>query len=144
MKTYVSTIIEKNNKFLLIKEAKRQCFGKWNFPSGHVEENEYILDAAIREVKEETNLDVELSGLISIYNNMFLGFNSMSFIFVANRLNDNEFIIIKPDEILEISWFSSEQITDMKNELRDPDYIIDSIKKYEKGNIKPLDIVVTR
>lgn len=58
MKLYVGTIVEKNGQYIMIKEKKKQCYGKWNIPSGHIEENEYITDAAVREVKEETNLGV--------------------------------------------------------------------------------------
>ena len=41
-------LIEKNNKFLMVKEAKKKCYGQWNFPAGHLEENETIKEAAIR------------------------------------------------------------------------------------------------
>lgn len=143
MKIYVSTIIEKENKFLLVREAKKHCYGKWNFPSGHVEENEYITDAAIREVKEETNLDIKLEGLISIYNNMFDGFFSISFIFASEIENDNVFKF-NQDEILEIKWFSLEDIKEMRKELRDEDYIIDSIEKYDNKNIKPINTIILR
>ena len=34
--------------------------GHWGFPKGHVEENETEIETATREVKEETNLDVEV------------------------------------------------------------------------------------
>ena len=34
--------------------------GHWDFPKGHVEENEKLEETALRETKEETNLDVEL------------------------------------------------------------------------------------
>ena len=47
-------VIVKNNKILMVKEAKKKCYGQWSFPGGHVEENELITDAAIREVYEET------------------------------------------------------------------------------------------
>lgn len=143
MKIYVSSIIEKENKFLLIREAKKQCYGKWNFPSGHVEENEYITDAAIREVKEETNLDIKLKGLISVYNNMFEGTFSISFIFASEIENDSGFKF-NEDEILEIKWFSFEDIKEMKKELRDADYIIDSIEKYNNKDIKPLNTIIVR
>ncbi len=46
-------------KFLLIKHKK---FNKWMQPGGHIEENELPDDAAIREVWEETGLQVELVG----------------------------------------------------------------------------------
>ena len=42
-------IIVRDNKILMVKEAKKQCYGQWNFPSGHVEEKELITEAAIRE-----------------------------------------------------------------------------------------------
>lgn len=47
-------LIEKDNRFLMVKEAKKKCYGQWNFPAGHLEENETIKEAAIREVYEET------------------------------------------------------------------------------------------
>ena len=143
MKIYVSTIIESEGKIILVKEAKKQYYGKWNFPSGHVEENEDIINAAIREVKEETNLDVELNGLISIYNNMYEGYNSISFIFSSKLKNVNK-ITFNKNEILEVKGFSINDIKNMQDELRDKDYIIDSIDKYWNKNIKPLDTLIIR
>lgn len=54
-------IIEKDNKILMVKEAKKKCYGQWNFPAGHLEENETIKEAAIREVYEETGCKVKLT-----------------------------------------------------------------------------------
>ncbi|WP_068268581.1 NUDIX domain-containing protein [Caviibacter abscessus] len=34
--------------------------GNWGFPKGHIEENEYEYATAIREVKEETNIDIDI------------------------------------------------------------------------------------
>ena len=48
-------IIEKD-KVLLIQQTK----GHWGFPKGHMEAGETEIETAIREVKEETNLDVEI------------------------------------------------------------------------------------
>ena len=49
-------IIYYNNKYLIIK----QCKGHYSFPKGHVESDEYEEETALREIKEETNLDVRL------------------------------------------------------------------------------------
>lgn len=54
-RSYGCTIIE-NNKILLIKHQK----GHWGFPKGHMEKDETPMQTAIREVKEETNIDVEI------------------------------------------------------------------------------------
>ena len=49
-------IIIDNKKVLLIESVQ----GNWGFPKGHVEEDETEVQTAIREVKEETNLDVKI------------------------------------------------------------------------------------
>lgn len=64
----VSVSILKNNEVLLIKENKPSAIHKWNFPSGRIEHKEDILNAACREVKEETGFDVKLTGTTGVYN----------------------------------------------------------------------------
>lgn len=49
-------IIVENDKVLLVQESR----GHWGLPKGHIEGNETEEETAIREVKEETNLDVEV------------------------------------------------------------------------------------
>lgn len=44
-----------NTEILLIKHVNS---GHWSFPKGHVEENETETETALREIKEETGIDV--------------------------------------------------------------------------------------
>lgn len=44
-----------NTELLLIKHANG---GHWSFPKGHVEEGETEIETALREIKEETDVDV--------------------------------------------------------------------------------------
>ena len=37
MEIIVGGIIEKDNKILMVKEAKKKYYGKWNVPAGHLE-----------------------------------------------------------------------------------------------------------
>ena len=41
-------------------------------PAGKLEDGESVIDAAVREVKEETNLDVHITGLIGIQESLLL------------------------------------------------------------------------
>jgi 8-oxo-dGTP diphosphatase len=59
----VSAIIIRNNKVLLI-HRKKPLAEYWVFPGGGVEDGETLNEALIREVKEETNLDVIESKII--------------------------------------------------------------------------------
>jgi len=49
-------VIINDDKVLLVKQVD----GHWGFPKGHIEENETEEETAIREVYEETNLQVEI------------------------------------------------------------------------------------
>lgn len=50
-------VVFDGDKVLLIQQVQ----GHWGFPKGHVEDGETELQTAIREIKEETNLDVEIN-----------------------------------------------------------------------------------
>jgi ADP-ribose pyrophosphatase YjhB (NUDIX family) len=43
--------------------------GKWCLPQGYIEFDENFLNAAIREVKEETGLDVEIRSILNVVSN---------------------------------------------------------------------------
>lgn len=57
----VTFLIERNGKFLLIKRSKKEDhYGeKWVFPGGKVEKGEDVIKALLREVKEETGLEIQ-------------------------------------------------------------------------------------
>ena len=57
-------LVEKDEKILLIQESKIECRNKWFLPGGRAEPGELIQQVAIREAKEESGLDVELTGLL--------------------------------------------------------------------------------
>lgn len=62
----VATIIEDQGRFLLVEELKGGRL-VLNQPAGHLEANESLRQAALRETLEETGWDVELSGVVGIY-----------------------------------------------------------------------------
>ncbi|HJE29848.1 NUDIX hydrolase [Stutzerimonas nitrititolerans] len=62
----VATIIEDQGRFLLVEELKQDRL-VLNQPAGHLEANESLRQAALRETLEETGWDVELTGVVGIY-----------------------------------------------------------------------------
>lgn len=57
-----------NGGIVLLKRGVEPALGKWVFPSGYVDRGESVQDAAIRETKEESQLDVKLSSLLNVYS----------------------------------------------------------------------------
>lgn len=61
----VATVVEKHGKFLLVEEhSEGFSHPVFNQPAGHVEAGETIIEAAIRETREETGHDVEIDHLL--------------------------------------------------------------------------------
>ncbi|WP_052888871.1 NUDIX domain-containing protein [Thermogemmatispora carboxidivorans] len=67
-KVVTVVIIEHEGQLLLGRRAIEPGRGKWSFCSGYVERGEELEEAALREVKEETNLRVELLNLLGLYS----------------------------------------------------------------------------
>lgn len=61
-------IPDEEGQVLLIKRSKYPFEGKWILPGGKLEEDEKIEETAVREAKEETNLDIEIDELLGVYS----------------------------------------------------------------------------
>ena len=78
--------------------------GQWCLPGGFIEYEEDFLSAAIREVKEETGLNVEIQSILSVVSN-FLAANLHTLVVVleatvtAGQANAG-------DDIIELGWYS--------------------------------------
>ena len=60
---FVSTVVVKDGKLLVVQEGKDNYgqLGTWNFPAGHVELGEGLVEAAVREAKEESGYKLQLT-----------------------------------------------------------------------------------
>ncbi|MEP7136942.1 MAG: NUDIX domain-containing protein [Chloroflexota bacterium] len=95
-----------NGKILL---TKREDFEVWCLPGGGVEEGESLAEAGIREVKEETGLDVELTRLVGVYSRMGGGMHDVHAVLYAAKPLGGE-LKTQPNEVIEIAYFPFEQL----------------------------------
>lgn len=72
----VATIVENQGRFLMVEE---HADGRLvlNQPAGHLEEDESLIQAARREVLEETGCTVEITGVVGVY--LFKADNGISY-----------------------------------------------------------------
>jgi ADP-ribose pyrophosphatase YjhB (NUDIX family) len=61
----VTLVIEGGRALMVLRNVDPQS-GKWAFPAGFMERGEDPREAAIRKVKEETGIDVKITGLINV------------------------------------------------------------------------------
>lgn len=68
-KLAVAALIERDGRMLMGRRSRNSASpGKWSFPAGYVDRGERVEDAAVREVREETGLDVRLDALLGLYS----------------------------------------------------------------------------
>src|SRR5467141_3189056 len=59
-------VTDDQNRVLLIRRTDN---GLWALPGGAQDFGEYIAETAVRETKEESGIDIEVTGLVGIYTN---------------------------------------------------------------------------
>lgn len=139
MDIIVGTLILKDNKVLMVKEAKQKCHGKWAFPAGHLEKNETVFEGAIRETKEETGCIVKLERAFPIIVRNDDNMNITMFHFLGNIVDET--LSHNNDEILETKWIDIEELKNMKKEeLRSPAVVEKIIESLEKKELYDLEI----
>lgn len=101
-------VIEKDNSILLVKRKYEPYKGDWSFPAGFMEYDESPEQCAIREIKEELNVDVELDGLFGVYSGKDDPRTHAVLIMYWAKIKGGE---LKPgDDAEEIRFFAKEEI----------------------------------
>ena len=139
VKVIVGAVIEKEGKYLLVQEAKESCRGKWNLPAGHLDPGETMADGAKREAKEETGCEVELTGVCQIGSRVKENEVFASVIFTTKLMREE--IEFDSAEILDVKWFSYEEILVMRSKIRNEGLLIGAIENARNGVVAPMEIV---
>ena len=139
MKGIVGGIIEKEGKYLLVQEAKKKCYEKWNFPAGHLDFNESLKQGAIREIKEETGCDVKLDGVCYVANRILEDDLFVMIVFNAKLINEN--IEFDKEEILDVKWFDYDEIVNKMESMLRGNYVRTAVINQNNNLVAPIDIV---
>lgn len=102
-------VIQHTGKVLLGRRNMNPAKGMWSFFGGYVDRGEKVEEAAIREVKEETNLDVQLDSFIGIYSE-----NANPHVVIAYSAsiinNDASNLLPQLEEVSELAFFAWEEM----------------------------------
>ena len=138
IKTGVGVMLLNDNKVLLghrVNKAKDTGGiyepDSWTFPGGKQEYNETVLETAIRETKEETNLELK-ELYVYTATDEFQPDRHFVTIGVISSSYEGELKVMEPDKINEWKWFD---LNDLPKNIYTPSKnMIDEYKK--RGNIK--------
>jgi len=102
----VGVIITRDQQVLLLRRGNVHGAGTWSTPGGHLDFGESPEQCAMREVKEETGLDIDDVAFRAITNDVFAaeGRHYIT-IWMEGRYVTGEPILAAPYEASEIGWF---------------------------------------
>ena len=101
-------LYDSDEENILMVKNKGSYSSYYTLPGGAVENGETLEEAAIREVKEETGLNVKLEGVFAVSEAFFeeRGHHAIFFTF-KGRIIDGEIGISFPEEIEEVTWMDA-------------------------------------
>ena len=138
----VATVIEHQDRYLLVEERDKFTGAMvFNQPAGHLEPEETLAQAAIRETLEETGWEVELLGILGVALYRAPGNNITYYrtTFLGKPLCRIEDATLDPD-IHMTHWLDYGQILARREQMRSP-MVISDIRRHRAGTLYPLDLV---
>jgi 8-oxo-dGTP diphosphatase len=67
----VGVICLRGNEVLLVRRGTPPRLGEWSLPGGRIEPGERAVDAAVRELREETGVEARVTGLVDVVDGLF-------------------------------------------------------------------------
>jgi 8-oxo-dGTP diphosphatase len=104
-KVATGVVAERDGRILLVRRNHEPMMGRWSFPSGFVDAGEVVEEAAIREAREETGVEVRIDNLLGVYSTRG---NAVVFVAYAATIIDGE--PIAGDEAYEVGLFAPDEI----------------------------------
>ncbi|MGH7411813.1 MAG: NUDIX domain-containing protein [Candidatus Methylomirabilis sp.] len=104
-KVATGTLFTLDGGLVLVQRAIKPSYGKWVFPGGFVDLGERVEEAAIRETREEVNLDVKIDRLLNVYS-----YEDSAVVIVAYAAHVVGGDLQAKDESLDVKIFPAAQI----------------------------------
>lgn len=136
----VATVVEQDGRFLLVRELT-DGMEVYNQPAGHLEPNETLVEAAVRETLEETGWRIEPFTILGLsqYTSPHNGISYLRTTFAARPVS--EIAGARLDEgILEAVWLTIEDIRARTHQLRSP-MVLEDIERFHRGDHFPLELI---
>jgi 8-oxo-dGTP pyrophosphatase MutT (NUDIX family) len=136
----VATIVAQNDRFLVVYE---EADGKkvYNQPAGHLDPDETLYEAAVRETLEETGWTVKLTGVVGV--NLYTApSNNVTYLrttFIADPVSHDPHRPLDTG-IIDAVWLTYEELVARKDQLRSP-MTLQIIEDYRSGRRFPLEVV---
>ncbi len=138
--TTVAAIVEQQGRFLLVEEETADGI-RLNQPAGHVENGESLLEAAVREAREETAYRFTPQSLLGIYHwrHPLKDITYLRFAFIG-QVDDHQADLALDDGIIRALWMTADEIRATQAQHRSPQ-VLTCVEHYLAGQHFPLNVI---
>ena len=112
-KVGVGVLLLVDDQILLVKRAMMPQKGKWSIPAGFLDYGEDPKATAVREIREETGLKVEITGIFDIYHNPEAMEDGGASIFILYKANVVGGVLNAGDDAEDVGFFSPEDLPEI-------------------------------
>jgi ADP-ribose pyrophosphatase YjhB (NUDIX family) len=138
--TTVAAIIEQDGKFLLVEEQTERG-NRYNQPAGHLEDNETLIQAVIRETLEESAYDFIPQFLLGVYHWKHAHNDTTYLRFAFIGKTSAHYPTQKLDDgIVQAVWMSIDEMRE-KTKLMRSEQVLACVEDYLAGKRYPLEVV---
>lgn len=136
----VAAIVEDQGKFLLVEE-KTDRGNRYNQPAGHLEDNESLLAAVVRETMEETAYTFHPEALLGIYHWKHEHNDStyLRFAYIG-RVSHHQPTQALDEGIVRSVWMTVEEMREQAMLMRSPQ-VLKCVEDYLAGKRYPLEAI---
>jgi 8-oxo-dGTP diphosphatase len=108
----VGVVCLRGGEVLLIRRGRPPRQGEWSLPGGRIEPGERVVEAALRELREETGVEAEITGLIDVVDGVFpeAGRHYVLIDYAARWLSGEP---VAGDDALEARFVALDQVEDL-------------------------------
>lgn len=139
----VAAVVERDGRFLLVRETTRDGKQVYNQPAGHLEENESLIEAVVREALEETGWQINPTAILSLrrYQSPDNGVTYLRTTFLADAVVHHPDYRLDP-AIDEVLWLTEAELRDRSEQIRSA-LVLQSIDDYRSGRRYPLELLAS-
>ena len=136
----VAAIVEDDGKFLLVEEITDRG-NRFNQPAGHLEDNETLIEAVIRETLEETAYSFKPESLLGIYHwrHEHNDTTYLRFAYIGSVSNHQPNLALD-EGIVRAVWMTAEEMRNNAILMRSPQ-VLRCVEDYLIGQQFPLSVV---
>ena len=108
----VGAVVVDDDRLLMIRRGHGPAAGEWSIPGGRVEAGETLVEALVREVAEETNIEIAVDHFLGFAESIGDDFHFVLLDFAATAFDANA--IKAGDDAAEAAWVDLTAVAELR------------------------------